>query len=263
MAAVRLQTSTDRLTIEMSARNWTPRSVSAYQATIDSASFTSGTIGSLSPVRDPAPDAGAFIEQERSDFILFGRTGFFVVNVYDPSYYSYGGLVAFDEESAVDVGRSAYWGSVIVDVGETAVGRFEVCLDDDDAAADQSYSFLVKCVSNQVIAPTLFECLTILVPPDDCTPGADCNGNGSLDICDITFKTSEDCTRNGIPGECDLDPTDPDGDGFVSGDCHENGPPDECDIESGFSADCNGNGVPDVCRRDDCPCGGLRRRRGT
>ncbi|MCH7839135.1 MAG: hypothetical protein IID38_02720 [Planctomycetes bacterium] len=122
----------------------------------------------------------------------------------------------------------------------------------------------------------MFECLTILAPPDDCTPGEDCNGNGSWDICDITDGTSEDCNENDIPDECDLDPTDPDGDGFVSDDCNgngvpddcdiaggssddcnRNGSPDECDIDSGFSEDCNGNGVPDECE-PDCNGNGIQ-----
>ena len=64
-----------------------------------------------------------------------------------------------------------------------------------------------------------------------------------LDACaDVT-----DCNRNGVPDECDIDPTDPDGDGMVSGDCNENLIPDECDIASGFSLDEDLNGTPDEC----------------
>jgi len=51
--------------------------------------------------------------------------------------------------------------------------------------------------------------------------GADCNGNGTFDQCDIADGTSEDCNANSVP--------------------------DECDIAEGTSQDQNGNGVPDEC----------------
>ena len=56
-----------------------------------------------------------------------------------------------------------------------------------------------------------------------------------------------DCNNNGVPDECDIDPSDPDGDGFVSGDCNTNGVPDECDIANGDSMDVDMNGIPDEC----------------
>ena len=61
---------------------------------------------------------------------------------------------------------------------------------------------------------------------DDCSlasGGADCNGNGILDDCDIADGTSLDCNGNGIP--------------------------DECDISSGTSLDLEGDGLPDECQR--------------
>ncbi|MCH7996026.1 MAG: FG-GAP repeat protein, partial [Planctomycetes bacterium] len=72
--------------------------------------------------------------------------------------------------------------------------------------------------------------------------GADCNGNGWLDRCDVANGTSEDCDRNGVPDECD--PTvDSDNDGVV----------DQCDLCPGFddAIDADGDGVPDAC--DACP----------
>jgi hypothetical protein len=88
--------------------------------------------------------------------------------------------------------------------------------------------------------------------PDECEQ--DCNDNDVPDECDITAGTSLDCNGNGVPDECesdcngngvpdacDVDPTDPDGDEFVSEDCNANGIPDECED------DCNGNFIPDDC----------------
>ncbi|MFH1419805.1 MAG: hypothetical protein ABII12_16145, partial [Planctomycetota bacterium] len=92
---------------------------------------------------------------------------------------------------------------------------------------------------------------------------SDCNENGVPDANDIAYGTSEDCNKNFIPDECDLDPTDPDGDGLVSNDLNTNGVPDECepdcngngipddkDIADETSADVNSNGVPDECEPD-------------
>jgi len=72
----------------------------------------------------------------------------------------------------------------------------------------------------------------------------DCNTNGVLDISDIVDRTSQDCQPNGLPDECDVDPSDPDGNGTVSQDCQTNGVPDECEL---LWNDCNSNGVPDEC----------------
>ncbi len=59
----------------------------------------------------------------------------------------------------------------------------------------------------------------------------DCNGNTTLDECDIAAGTSQDCQPNGVP--------------------------DECDIAAGTSPDGNSNGIPDECDmacRGDCNC---------
>jgi hypothetical protein len=65
-------------------------------------------------------------------------------------------------------------------------------------------------------------------------PQADCNANGSPDVCDLASGISEDCDGNDVPDECDVD-------------CNQNGSPDACDLSGGTSVDCNGNGVPDEC----------------
>ena len=62
----------------------------------------------------------------------------------------------------------------------------------------------------------------------------DCNDNQIPDDQDIADETSDDCTLNGIPDECEPD-------------CNENGIADTCDIADGTSPDENGNGIPDEC----------------
>ncbi len=87
--------------------------------------------------------------------------------------------------------------------------------------------------------------------------------------------TAEDCNSNAVPDECDIAPSDPDGNGLVSEDCDANGIPDECEIDQGSSApggpffcqtdcspDCNNNGVPDTCdlanaQSQDCNSNGI------
>ena len=65
-------------------------------------------------------------------------------------------------------------------------------------------------------------------------PDRDCNLNDIPDDCDIDAGTSEDCSGDGVPDECEPD-------------CNENGTADSCDILDGTSDDIDGNGVPDEC----------------
>ncbi len=85
--------------------------------------------------------------------------------------------------------------------------------------------------------------------------GSDCNGNGTLDECDIAAGTSEDIDASGLPDECE-GVTDCNGNGVpdnweisagTSSDCNHNALPDECDVASGASDDCQPNGIPDEC----------------
>ena len=61
----------------------------------------------------------------------------------------------------------------------------------------------------------------VSVTRGQCEPGPDCNGNGVLDLCDITFGVSDDCDLDGIP--------------------------DECSIALDPSLDCNLDGILDAC----------------
>ncbi|UCC28806.1 MAG: hypothetical protein JSU86_11455 [Phycisphaerales bacterium] len=119
-------------------------------------------------------------------------------------------------------------------------------------------------------------------------PEQDCDTDGICNACEIdalglgkrcvTFcqgheaecGNSPDCQPNEVPDECDLDPSDPDGDGSFSPDCQPNVIPDECDIacadDSQCTDDCKGNpccrdcqpqdepghGIPDGCDIRDC-----------
>ena len=85
--------------------------------------------------------------------------------------------------------------------------------------------------------------------PDECEP--DCNGNGVADSCDIVGGTSNDCNTNDVPDECEPGGTE---------DCNGNGIPDLCDLYFGTSQDCNENEIPDECEpggTEDCNCNSI------
>ncbi|MGB0716135.1 MAG: M6 family metalloprotease domain-containing protein [Phycisphaerae bacterium] len=65
----------------------------------------------------------------------------------------------------------------------------------------------------------------------------DCNNNGTEDATDIASGTSNDCSGNGIPDECELG----------TNDCNGNNIPDDCDIINNVGTDCDNNGVIDSC----------------
>ncbi len=101
--------------------------------------------------------------------------------------------------------------------------------------------------------------------PDSCEP--DCDGSGTLDICELRDGLFADCNENLLPDSCEPDcngnsaPDDCDLDGkSPPPDCNRNGIPDECDIApictANCDSDCNLNGVPDACERD-CNRNGL------
>ena len=90
--------------------------------------------------------------------------------------------------------------------------------------------------------------------PDECEP--DCNGNQVADSCDIDSGFSKDVLPiegDGIPDECENDCNGnliPDLTDNITNDCNGNSIPDDCDIGNGDSEDCTGDGIPDECEPD-------------
>lgn len=90
----------------------------------------------------------------------------------------------------------------------------------------------------------------------------DCNSNGAIDVCDITFGTSTDIDLDESPDDCQPDCNSnaiPDGldlSAGASADCNANFVPDECDINGATSDDCTGDDVPDECE-PDCNSNGV------
>ena len=118
---------------------------------------------------------------------------------------------------------------------------------DEITIIESSFNWLVNDFSD----------INVLVTPssnvgDECAGGsyvevtmsyevtADCNGNGTVDVCDIVNGVADDCNDNRVPDACDIT-------NAMSKDCNANTIPDECDISSATSADCNSNAIPDEC----------------
>jgi len=237
-----------RVTMEVRIADWdtdgngTPK-VRTYQATIDAASYTTGSAGSLSPALLPCGndndcfatsncEASGFCDAygsiygdlNHSDYIFAGFNSFVVADVTSvlPDY-RIGGLILTAGVGAADPGTDRYAATMLLDISADAEGTFTVSL-----GSDQVESFITD-VNFMDITPLSLLPAKILVVKD-------CNQNGTPDAQDISGGTSEDCNGNGLPDECEPD-------------CNNNGIADACDI-SGGSDDCNTNGVPDECEPD-------------
>ncbi|MFQ5463022.1 MAG: S8 family serine peptidase [Phycisphaerae bacterium] len=275
------------VTLELFLEGWDPEVVRLYNLAVSGDGYTSGARGTLFPLTDPNPSAGAFIDQSREDFIFFDLDTIVAVFNGDPALYQWGGLVFFGEDCVEDNGQSPYLGTLILTASEDAAGLFTICPDATDANHDASpdNSFVTRCNADPIV-PVDLQCVSILVIADcndngisddediasgtseDCTGNgfpdeceADCNNNGRADSCDIADGVASDCNANAIPDSCDI-ATAQSGDCNVNGipdecesDCNQNGVADSCDIASGTSEDCDGLGVPDEC--EDCNANGV------
>ncbi|MCO6438935.1 MAG: S8 family serine peptidase [Phycisphaerae bacterium] len=229
----------DRITVEFYIERWWPDIIQGINLYLDTTGFASGATGQLLPVVDPTPEAGAFMDRSRQDFIFYDLTTITIVQALPPDFYQYISVLVQTDDCAGDPGRPAYGGTLLLDISDTASGDFQLCLDPDYFER----SFLIDCPFPVAVAPLTYSCLTIHVPLEGCQQGPDCNGNGTWDICDIAQGDSPDCNRNDVPDECD----------FAAGtsfDCNGNGLPDECDVAAETSEDCDGDLVPDECEPD-------------
>jgi hypothetical protein len=264
-----------RVTLELRVSGWDPDRngvpvVCLYQATINSAGYTSGSTGALSPALLPCDDNGdcfatsnclpsglcdsdgsIYGDITHPDYIFWGFDSFTVQDTSTPDYRIIG-LILTSGVGVPDPGVDRYIGTLMLDVSANATGTFTVGLIQDvnrTFLADENYvvippsSFLPARITivhdcnqngvpdNQDIASGTSTDCNANGRPDECE--ADCNANGVADGCDISAGTSDDCNTNGIPDECEPD-------------CNNNGIADECET-GGTTTDCNFNNVPDVC----------------
>jgi hypothetical protein len=124
-------------------------------------------------------------------------------------------------------------------------GRYLV-VDDLDADGDEDFVTALVVTNN----------LSVALNQTTSPASPDCNANAQVDSCDIA-GASQDCQSDGIPDECQLAGNDCNGNGTLDEcemtDCNGNGVLDACDVVNGASIDNNGNGVPDECDSTSAP----------
>jgi subtilisin family serine protease len=214
-----------------------------------------------------------YVDASREDFVYADVPS--MHGAFDYVETAAAGALTWDDlDSAPDMGRVRYGGTIELDVSPDAEGAFVVGVDLHDGAFSLWLDFsgatmplpdLIPAVIvlpsdcnengipdyDDVINGTSDDCNSNFIP-DECEP--DCNENGIADECDLTAGTSEDCNENEIPDECELEGNDCNSNAVpdeCDPDCQPNGTPDDCDIDDGTSQDCNENDLPDECDISD------------
>jgi len=177
-----------------------------------------------------------------------------------------------------DPGFDIYAGTLVLDVPQTAAGRYTIVLTQNS----WTFGLATDGMNDNIELSIISFPATIELPSGCCNPegtcstefptvcesgggtsvarcagdcnqngmndaceiasgsGSDCNANDILDICEIRSNRSLDCNFSFTLDECDVVEG-------TSNDCNSNLVPDVCDIHTGAAADCNQNGVPDAC----------------
>ncbi|MCH8242497.1 MAG: right-handed parallel beta-helix repeat-containing protein, partial [Planctomycetes bacterium] len=214
-------------------------SLAAYQATVDSGGYTSGTGDALNPLGWPgSPTNGAYIAtsvclmNERPcvppesdcdpgtegfcihnpDFVFLAGNSALPAVATTTLNYTWGAVAS--EGSRVDGGDTYHGGLLKVDVPPGAAGTYTI-----DFVDSPNETFMTDSGGGPITPIDRIPALIILSGPD-------CNGNAIPDPDDIANCTGEpacgDCNFNEIPDECDIDD-------LTSDDCNNNGIPDECE----------------------------------
>ncbi len=231
----------DVITFELFASRWAPRAILASNLLIDRQSFFSGDTGTILPVTVPDPNAGAFIDEARPDFIFIGLPMVALVFNESIDFLEYLAVITDVDICRDDPGSEVYLGTLITEVSDTASGTFNIC--PQAFFDDITITFMTLCPDGTVIEPSDLACATVEIPLGNCNRLPDCNTNGQWDVCDVAGGNSLDCNRNDVPDDCDIRDS-------SSDDCNQNQIPDECDIANGLSTDCDANGIPDECDPD-------------
>jgi len=160
---IRLASGGQRVFLELKAKGFAPRVVKTYQATLNSAGYTSGAAGTLAPASQSCPGTGTagntfcqttfgdtgigstkcldfdpgpgillrcepgWINWSRSDWVCYGHA--VAAAAVDISTLNYRwGAAMFADDPAIDDGSTFYAGRLAVDVPSNAVGTFTIGL---------------------------------------------------------------------------------------------------------------------------------------
>lgn len=155
---IRLTTGGQTVHIELKMKSWAPSALKTYQATLNSAGYTSGAAGTLAPPIITCPGIGpsgnavcttalgeagprcldmdpgpatvfqcepAWINRTRSDWVFFGHDVAAAAADFSTLNYRWGSTL-FTPDVAVDDGTTWYGGRYALNVPSNAVGTFTI-----------------------------------------------------------------------------------------------------------------------------------------
>jgi len=156
------------VTFEILISEWGPPILHTYQADIDSSGYTTAT-GSLSPLTTPGPEAGAFIDRSRADFVFAGHP---IIAAVDRSTLDYRfGATLGARDCVHDDGTRKYGGTLILHVSSGASGVFTVRI------KPRPFSLAIRC-------PGALENLPLELTVKSGTIRIN-EGIGGIDPCDL------------------------------------------------------------------------------
>jgi hypothetical protein len=234
-----------RVSIDLYMSGWNPANLKAWQATLDSISYSSGLHGTLSPayVACTAPDntpcetalgvgslcdvppgsgvacTAGYIDSTRGDYVFFGLSELTGIDLSTLDY-RYASTLLFGSVS--DPGTARYAGTLVLDVPVGALGTFTITL--KQALMQDDLGGLITPLT---LTPAV---VTVLCVTDgDCDDGNACTN----DDCRQTGPQAGTCayTDNYNPQDECCDPSDG---SVVPIDDGEECTTDECDPETGI-----------------------------
>jgi len=111
-----------QIVLEIQISGWAPNPLRTYQASLNSAGYTSGAAGSLAPLVVPDPAAGCFIDAGHANYIFAGLPGALPATDTSTPDYRWGNTLLFG--NAPDPGVPKYGATLIVDASLDALGAF-------------------------------------------------------------------------------------------------------------------------------------------
>lgn len=117
------------VTLDVMISDWGNKKLRVAQARMNSATYTSGTTGSLSPLVVPNVSAGAFIDLGREDYLHSDWASTIVVDTSTLNYRFASG--ADDPDGPLGVATSKYFGTLKLVVSNDANGEFVVGFDEN------------------------------------------------------------------------------------------------------------------------------------
>jgi hypothetical protein len=196
----------DVIMVEIKISDWSPggEALIAYQVAIDVSGFESGETGSVRPIGsehvcppqpcvddedcgvDMAclangccygpeffPGQGAFILENRNDYVFFGKSTFGVVDVFN---YKYGQTLALDSDCETYAAPVKYGGTLMLQVTADASGTFTIPIlpfsDSKLLGCDDDFTWITPLATEPLIVhvPALNRMLVESEPPN-CSVG--------------------------------------------------------------------------------------------